>query len=225
MLQMKCPKCLETINSPFLIELGAIECEHCHKEVKVGDVFVTTKNMSMHRDALLKRLRNYRLMLHEMEKERNVLQKNQSATNSEKESKRNTNSQKSLDQHYAALRELLEAARDNYRLSMTEGLSVKLEVAGGQPPAELINISTRGAAVKISESPKPPVQNAPVKLHLSLPDIKKTYLIEAKVVWVQPDPSGAEGQFALGLKFLNPDKALQQRLFQHIYETYKKSSV
>ncbi|MEJ2472187.1 MAG: PilZ domain-containing protein, partial [Desulfuromonadales bacterium] len=154
-----------------------------------------------------------------MEKERNILQKDQSATASAKESKRNTNSQKSLDQHYAALRELLEAARDNYRLSMTEGLSMKLEVAGGQPPAELINISTRGAAVKISESPKPPLQNSPVKLHLSLPGIAKTYLIEAKVVWIQPDPSGIEDQFALGLKFLNTDKALQQRLFQYIFET------
>ena len=128
MLQMECPECESIISSPFLVEMGSITCDQCNQNVTVKDVIVITKYFTMHRDSLLNRVRHYRALLEEVEREKKLLGNSVGLP---------TVAHKSLDQYHAALRELLEASRGNYRLEISKDLPFGIEWEGNKGSGRL----------------------------------------------------------------------------------------
>ena len=131
MLQMKCPKCAALIRSPFLIEIGTVTCGQCHQDVTVKDVFVATKGFKMHRDDLLARVLHYRVLLKDIERE--SIQIRNSGGSPGK-------SAQSLDQLYNTLRELLAAARENFRLQIARDFPLDIELDGSLGKGQLLDL-------------------------------------------------------------------------------------
>ena len=69
MLLMNCPKCDGAIKSPFLAEIKFVDCWQCKEEVKVQNVFVSTKGFTMSREDLINRISHYKKLLEETENE------------------------------------------------------------------------------------------------------------------------------------------------------------
>ena len=215
MLQMKCPECEEIISSPFLIEIGSISCNQCKEDVAVRDVFVKTKLFTMHRDTLLKRVRHYRALLNEVESEKVLLEKSDGSSMADP---------KSLNQYYYALRELLEASRGNYRLKISQNLPLDIEQAGVTSNGWLINLSSKGAAIKTGNRHNVPKQGAEVKLRLSLPVNTEPLSITAKISWTGKSEKG-EGQnnTTMGISFTEEHGKSQSYIWDYIVGTVEKS--
>ena len=195
MLQMKCPKCEGIISSPFLVEIGSVTCNRCNENVIVKDVFVTTKAFTMYRDTLLSRIRHYRDLLNEVEREM------MSLGNSDVSS---TGAQQSLNQTYTTLRELLEASRGNYRLKISQDLPLDIEWEGIINNGSLLNLCTNGAAIKSNRLHGSSQKGSEVKLRLALPDNSELLCIDAKIRWVKKSKKDEEqNNITMGVSFVN----------------------
>lgn len=212
MLQMKCTECAGIIESPFLVEIGSITCNQCQANVTVKDVYVTTRAFTMHRDTLLGRVRHYRALLDEFEREK-LTRGNREALSS--------SAQQSLEQNYAALRELLAASRENYRLEIPHDLPMDIELAGGTSKGRLLNLSTKGAAIKPKALYVFPLQGSEVKLRLALPEHDQPLAIAAKVAWVGRGRKDEKPEtLTLGVKFTDLPEKTRSCLWDYIVDSY-----
>jgi len=195
MLQMKCPKCEGIISSPFLVEIGSVTCDQCNENVIVKDVFVTTEAFTMYRDTLLSRIRHYRELLKEVEREKVSLGKSDASS---------TVAQQSLNQTYTALRELLEASRANYRLEISQDLSFNIEWEGSKGNGRLLNLSTKGAAIKPKRLQRVPQKGSEAKLTFSLPGITESLSMAVKIAWINKREKNEEHHnITMGVSFIN----------------------
>lgn len=211
MLQMKCPECAAIIRSPFLIEIGSVTCDQCHEDVTVKDVFVTTRGFKMHRDDLLARVLHYRALLKDIEREK-ILIRNSSRSSTE--------AQKSLDQLYNTLQELLAAARENFRLQIAKDFPLDIELSGKTGKGRLLNLSTKGAAVKYLGLDKFPIQGSILKLLMTLPNIAEPVIMSARVAWIgKRHKDEQQDNVILGVKFVGLDEKTRDHLWDYISST------
>ena len=211
MLQMKCPKCEAIIRSPFLVEIGAVTCEQCKEDVTVNDVFVTTSGFKMHRDDLLARVLHYRALLKDVEREKMLIRNSGSAS---------VEAQKSLDQFYNTLRELLAAAREHFRLQITKDFPLDIEWAGKTGRGSLLNLSTKGAAIKY-QAQRLPIHGSVIRLQMALPNRTEPFCLSAEIVWI--DKRGRneqQGNVILGVKFMGLNEVTQNHLWKYITSTH-----
>lgn len=212
MLQMKCTECAAIIKSPFLVEIGSITCNQCKANVAVKDVYVSTRAFTMHRDTLLGRVRHYRALLEEFEREK-LSRRNREGLSS--------STQQGLDQNYAALRELLAASRENYRLEIPHDLPLDIELAGGTSKGRLLNLSTKGAAIKPKALYVFPLQGSEVKLRLVLPENDEPLAIAAKIAWVGRGKKEAQPEdLTIGVKFTDLPEKASTCLWDYIVDSY-----
>ncbi len=174
MLQMNCPKCNGLIKTPLLVELLDIECPQCRENVKVHNVVVSTKNFSMQRNDLIKRISHYKKLLKDVEKE---------IEQGENDQKTTENSRKSADNLRSSLKDLLLAARDNFRLNMSYDLYVQINFDGDKRLARLVNISSTGACIELVDRGQLPGNNTEIQLQLLLPGDSESLSFLARVVW------------------------------------------
>jgi Tfp pilus assembly protein PilZ len=215
MLQMKCPKCEEIISSPFLVEVGSISCNHCEENVTVKDVFVKTKGFTIHRDTLLDRVRHYRTLLEEVKREM-MLPRDSDASS--------TAAQQSLDQYYAALRELMEAARGNYRLTISQDLTLAIELAGSTSKGRLLNLSTKGAAIKPTKQHGSLRQGSEIKLRFALPGIAEPLSLVAKIAWIgKNEKDEKQSSTTMGVSFINLSNKVRTYIWDYIVDNQKNS--
>ena len=208
MLQMKCPKCEGIISSPFLVEIGSVTCNQCKENVIVKDVFVTTKAFTMYRDTLLSRIRHYRDLLNEVEREM------MSLGNSDVSS---TGAQQSLNQTYTTLRELLEASRGNYRLKISQDLPLDIEWEGIISNGSLLNLCTNGATIKPKRLHGSPQKGSEVKLRLALPDNTEPLSINAKIAWAEKSKRDEEqNNITMGVSFVNLNEKARACIWDYI---------
>jgi Tfp pilus assembly protein PilZ len=208
MLQMKCPECDGIISSPFLVEMGSVTCNQCKENVIVKDVFVTTEAFTMYRDTLLSRIRHYRALLKEVERDK------MSLGNSDVSS---TAAQQSLNQNYAALRELLEASRGNYRLEISQDLPLDIEWEGNITNGSLLNLSTKGATIKPKRLHGFPQKGSEVKLRLALPDNADPLSIAAKIAWIDKSKKDEEqNNITMGVSFVTLNEKTRACIWDYI---------
>jgi hypothetical protein len=208
MLQMKCPKCEGIISSPFLVEMGSVTCNQCNENVIAKDVFVTTEAFTMYRDTLLSRIRHYRDLLKEVEREK------MSLGNSDDSS---AVAQQSLNQTYTAFRELLEASRGNYRLKISQELPFDIEWEGSKGDGRLLNLSTKGAAIKPKRLQRVPQKGSEAKLTFSLPGITESLSMSTKIAWINKRKKH-EGHhnITMGVSFINLNKKNSTYIWDYI---------
>jgi len=215
MLQMKCPECDGTISSPLLIEMGSITCNQCKENVDVKDVFVKTKSFTVPRDTLLQRVRHYRSILNEINNEKSMLTKSKTLS---------TTAQKTLEQYYAAMRELLEASRGNYRLPITQDLPLSIEWDGKRSNGSLLNLSTKGAAIKPQELHGFPQKGSEVKLQIALPDNTEPLSIVAEIAWTDKrEKDDEQNNITMGVSFINVHEKIRIYIWDYIVGTLKNS--
>jgi len=212
MLQMKCPKCKAIISSPFLGEIGAVTCEQCNQDVTVDDVFVATSGFKMHRDDLLARVLHYRALLKDVEREKILIQNSGNSS---------ADTQKSLDQFYNTLRELLAAAREHFRLQIAQDFPLEIEWAGKTGKGSLLNLSTKGAAIKYLDSQRFPIHGSVLKLQMALPNIVEHFYLSAEIVWIgKREKNEQRDNVILGVKFMGLNEKAQNHLWDYISSTH-----
>ena len=211
MLRMNCPKCDGIIKSPFLAELELIECCWCKENVTVQDVVVETKAFTMQRNDLLNRIAHYKGLLREVEKEQKAAGKKGVASK---------NPQKNVADLHSTLRELLLAARDNYRLDLPYALYIEMNCGDNQRLARLINLSSGGACAEFKERGRPPRSKSDIVLNFLLPEHTEPFSLPATVVWVKNLTDDMNSECVnVGLKFRNLEENTRACIWDFIVET------
>ena len=210
MLQMNCPRCDGLIKTPFLIELLDIECPQCRENVKVHNVVVSTKNFSMQRNDLIKRISHYKRLLKEVEKEIEQGKKDQKTTE---------NTRRSADNLRSSLKELLLAARDNFRLNIPYDLYVQIDFDGDKRLARLVNISSTGACIELIDRGQLPRNNAEIKLQLLLPGGSESLSFLAKAVWSRDlTKDSTNKRVNVGIRFKDIDEQARECIWNFIVD-------
>lgn len=211
MLLMNCPTCDGAIKSPFLAEVKSVECWQCREEVKVRDVFVSTKGFTMSRGDLISRISHYKKLLAETENELQTTVKKGAAE---------TKSQESDKSFYSILKDLMLGARDNYRLDMPYDLYVELECDDNKRLGKLINICTQGAAIEFVDREEFPQAETEIKLSLLLPESAEPLSLPGKIVWTKKSREDTQPQHVnIGVHFDSLNKKTHTCLWEFIVKT------
>ena len=208
---MNCPQCDGAIKSPFLAEIKSVECWQCREEVKVSDVFVSTKGFTMSRGDLISRISHYKKLLAETEHE---LQATANLGTTA------TKSQQSDKSFHSILKDLMLGARDNFRLDMPYDLYVELECDGNKRLGKLINICTQGAAIEFVNRQELPQAETEIKLSLLLPESAEPLSLPAKIVWTRKSRKDSQSQHVkIGVHYNSLDKKTHACLWDFIVKT------
>ena len=211
MLLMNCPKCDGAIKSPFLAEIETVECCQCGEEVKVRDVFVSTKGFTMSRGDLISRISHYKKLLIETENELQA---------TVKEGTTATKPQQSEKSFHSILKDLMLGARDNFRLNMPYDLYVELECDDNKRLGKLINICTQGASIEFVDREELPQTETEIKLSLLLPETAEPLSLPAKIVWTKKSKKGSQSQNVnIGVHYKSLDKKTHACLWDFIVKT------
>ena len=208
MLQMNCPKCDGLIKSPLLVEVRDIKCSQCHETVEIKNVVVSTRNFSMQRSDLTNRVSHYKKLLREVEKEMQ-----------NKEIDAPLNKKNSSDNLRSSLKDLLLAARDNFRLNLSYDLYVQINFETHKRLARLLNISSTGAAIEFVDRGQVPGNNAVIKCQLLLPGYTESLQVVARVVWSRKLDQGVIPQSVnMGVQFKDLDEKTRSCIWDFIVE-------
>ena len=211
MLLMNCPKCDGAIKSPFLAEIESVECCQCGEEVKVRDVFVSTKGFTMSRGDLISRISHYKKLLVETENELQATTEKGTTT---------TKPQQSEKSFHSILKDLMLGARDNFRLDMPYDLYVELECDGNKRLGKLINICTQGAAIEFVDREELPQAETEIKLSLLLPESAEPLSLPGKIVWTRKSRKDSQSQHVkIGVHYNSLDKKTHACLWDFIIKT------
>lgn len=211
MLEMNCPRCNGLIKSPLLIELQTVDCSQCNENVAVKNVVVSTKNFSMQRNDLTSRISHYKKLLRDVEKE---IKDHNTDENLKK------NRPNSAENLRASLKELLLAARDNFRLNMSYDLYVQINFDIHKRLARLANISSTGAAIQLTGRGQVPENNSQIKFELLLPGYAESLSLPARVVWSRKPANDRPSQSVdVGLQFMNIDEETRACIWGFIVDS------
>lgn len=210
MLQMQCPNCKEHIKSPFLAEVSTIECHQCKEHIQVKDVYITTKNFTMHREDFLKRSFRYQKFLGEVEKERLLM------VNSDSVSKK---SLESIEQIYSSLQELLAGARNSFRMEITCDLQAEVNDKNKISKGRVLNLSTEGASIQLMTFDNIPRKKSELEIYFSGPELSEKLCTQAKVVWTKEQIGDHESESAIiGVTFKDIDEHFHSGIWNYIQD-------
>lgn len=216
MLQMQCPNCREFIKSPFLAEVSTIECHQCKENIPVKDVYITTKNFTMHRQDFLDRSFRFQNFLKEVEKERTLM------ANSGTASKK---SLESIEQIYSSLQELLAGARNSYRMENTCDLQAEVNDNNKISQGRVLNLSTEGASIQLVTFDNIPRKKSELKVYFSSPELSEKLSTQAKVVWTREQKGGHDSDTAIiGVTFMDIDEHTHSSIWNYIQNNTPVSS-
>jgi hypothetical protein len=202
--------CDGLIKSPLLVEKLDIECPQCRENVKVHNVVVSTKNFSMQRNDLIKRISHYKKLFKDVDKEIEQAKKDQKTTE---------NTRKSTDNLRSSLKDLLLAARDNFRLNMSYDLYVQINFDGDKRLARLVNISSTGACIELVDRGQLPRDNAEIKLQLLLPGDSESLSFLARVVWSRNLAKDSTNKsINMGVQFKDIDERARECIWNFIVD-------
>ena len=211
MLLMNCPKCDGAIKSPFLAEVKSVDCWQCKEEVKVQNVFVSTKGFTMSREDLINRISHYKKLLEETENELQA---------TVKEGTTKTKPQESDKSFHSILKALMLGARDNFRLDMPYDLYVELVCDDNKRLGRLINICAQGADIEFVHREELPQAGTEIKLSLLLPESAEPLSLPAKIVWTRKSRKDMHSQHVnIGVHYNNLDKKTHACLWGFIVKT------
>lgn len=206
MLKMECPNCKHQIYSHLLAEVDSVVCKNCKTDVPVGDVYVTAKGYTMLRKDLVMRMHRYEKLLNEAENEVSLMMEGEKTCDE---------TVQSIDRFIGTLKEMLEAARNNFRMYQQQ-LPVNLKVNDKTISGIMINMSTTGACVEPEDGSKLPKLHEKIELIFSLDGIEEAFEIKGKVCWIKKKTSKSEFNTGIGIQFKELDKKTNAKLWAHI---------
>lgn len=98
--------------------------------------------------------------------------------------------------------------RELYRINLCVGERVDLNPAEGLTPVRLLNLSAGGLGILSRQE-----MTLGQQLTLTIGIPSPSAVLEAEVVWVQPDGD----RYRVGLRFLNSNESFRQRMIQQMY--------
>jgi len=207
MLIMKCPKCDKYIESALLAEIQSIVCEHCHVEVPVSNVLVSSNGFTFDRNDLLKRFFRYRKLLDE------VIDEHSSLVSSRESS---TESKRSIEQFLAILQGMMTGARDNFRYQFTRPVSAKVCYSRHECSGTFFNLSTEGACIEIARSNPLPRVKGGISVEFTLPNRDGIISVDGDICWTNKAKSGEYAKHSVGIRFRDMDSESHEKLWQFI---------
>ncbi len=208
MLIMKCPKCDKYISSALLAEIETIVCEHCHAEVPVRNVLVSSNGFTFDRNDLLKRFFRYRKLLDEVIDEHNSMVNSKSTSSEE--------SRRSIEQFLAILQGMMTGARDNFRYQFSFPLPAKICYSRHECHGTFFNLSAEGARIEIAKSNPLPRVKGGITIEFSLPDSDEVFSIDGDICWTQKAGKEEFSKHSVGIRFRGVDKNIRAELWKFI---------
>ena len=195
MLQMSCPKCKGVISSQLLADVSTIECFLCKEDILVKDVLIKAKYFTVNREAFLNQTFRYKSLLRKVEADRLLLANDKNAS---------INSIENLEQLRTSLHELLEGARDKYRMEIPRDLYVEVTALSRIFRGMLLNLSADGCSIEFERFDSIPQKNSEIIVEFFFPALSELLKTNAKVAWTSEQKQDNGSKFAvIGVVFID----------------------
>ena len=139
MLQMNCPNCKGVVRSRLLADLSTVECGQCKENVPVKDVFIITQYFTVNREEFLSQTFRFQRLLRDVEKDLHSMASDKVAS---------VRSMENLEHLHSSLHELLDGARDSYRMEIPRDLYVEVTALSRVFRGKLLNLSAHGCSIE-----------------------------------------------------------------------------
>lgn len=207
MLKMMCPNCHEQIISALLAEVDQVSCHHCQEGVPVHNVLISARGMTINRDDLLKRFFRYKKLLSEVVEERALMEDDSDVL---------ATSKKNAEQFIETLEELMDGARDNFRLQFSLSVPVRCNFDNRIQSGWLVNLSMVGACIETENFYYLPDVGSVVSVEFSPPSRQDKFILDGMVAWVKTAGKGSGAAHDIGVKFIQLSEANKSKLWQLI---------
>ncbi|GAB4556669.1 MAG: hypothetical protein Tsb0017_10720 [Geothermobacteraceae bacterium] len=206
MLRMQCAHCGNLIESQLLTEMTSVYCRRCGSFQDVGELYVTSRGFTVLRRDLLDRLKRWERLLRDALKDREMLEFAERFDPREAER---------LDRLIASLRELLDGARDHFRLYLDPPVEVSCCRRGGEALGKLVNLSIFGACIQLRPEVKLLHRGDRVELEVQLPASETLLRLDGRVAWSAKRP-GRMPVHEIGVAFDGLEDAARNALWKYI---------
>ena len=210
MLKMSCPNCKGVVNSPFLADVSTIECDQCKENIPVQDVFITSPYFTINRADFLNRTFRFQRLLRDVEND--LLLMADDKTVSAKSIER-------FEQFHTSIHELLDGARDSYRIEMPRDLYIEVNDQNGKIRGKLLNLSTEGCSIEFAMFNQVPRKKAELNIEFFFPELSEHLYTHAKVMWTNEQMKNDGSRYVIiGVTFMDMDENTQNCLWNFIVE-------
>lgn len=208
MLQMSCPNCKGVVNSHFLAEVTMIECSQCRENIPVQDVYIATPYFTIHRDDFVNRTFRFQKLLREVEMERILLANNITAS---------AKSIECLELFHSSLHDLLDGARDSYRLEIPSDVYVEVNALSRILRGKLLNLSVDGCSIGFENIETVPREKSELNIEFFFNGLAEILKAQAKVLWTKKQLQG-EGSLStsIGVTFTDIDENTRNCIWNYI---------
>ncbi len=208
MLQMSHPKCKGVVNSHFLAEITTIECSQCRENIPVQDVYIATPYFTIDRDDFVNRTFRFQKLLRDVESERLLLAKDRTAS---------AKSIECLEQFHASLHELLDGARDCYRVEIPSDIYVEVNASSRVIRGKLLNLSAEGCSIGFEKIETVPREKTELNIEFFFNGLAEILKVQAKVLWTRKQTE-AEGflSISIGVRFTDIDENTRSCIWNYI---------
>jgi hypothetical protein len=208
MLQMSCPNCKGVVNSHFLAEVTTIACGQCKANIPVQDVYIATPYFTIHRDDFVNRTFRFQKLLRDVEIERLLQAKDHTAS---------AKSIECLEQFHSSLHELLDGARDSYRLEIPSDVYVEVNALSRIIRGKLLNLSVDGCSIGFEKIETVPREKSELNIEFFFNGLAEILNTQAKVLWTKKQPE-ADGSLStsIGVTFTGIDENTRSCIWNYI---------
>ena len=210
MLTMICSNCSETVSSELLVDVSTIECAQCKENLPVKDVIISTPHFTINREDFFNQAKRYKRLLEEVENEQILLADDKGVS---------IKRVKDLEQFHSSLCELLDGARDNYRIELPTNFYVEVSDQNSILRGKLLNLCAEGCSIELLMLDTLPRIHSVLRIEFFFPALTDIISTNAKVVWAN-EPSKKNGikRAIIGISFLDMGEATRQCIWNYIID-------
>lgn len=209
MLQMNCPHCNEEIKSNFLADLKTVECNNCKSNIPVQDVFIITRQFTVKREDFLDQKYRFQRLLNEVEKDLLLIENKSDASKAGLEN---------LQQLHLSLHELLDGARNSYRMELPSDLYVEVSALSRIYRGRLLNLSAEGCSIAFETIDAMPRKKSELFIEFFFPGAPELLKTTATVMWTNAQSQSDNSKLAvIGVNFIGMDESTRKSIWNYIY--------
>lgn len=208
MLQMSCPNCNGVVSSLFLADVETVECSQCKKNIPVSNITITAQHFTVNREDFLRRTFRFQRLLREVEKDLLLMSKDQGTSKK---------SMEKLEQFRDSLQELLDGARDSYRMEIPSDLYVEVNAQNNIIRGKLLNLSAEGCSIELLMYDTIPRKGSEVNIEFFFPESSEALNTRAKVIWSNGQLRKNDSESAtVGLTFTKLNETTRDTIWNYI---------
>jgi hypothetical protein len=194
----------------LLADITTVECDQCKESIQVKDVVITSQYFTVNRKEFLNQTFRFQRLLRDVEKDLLSMADDNVAS---------TRSIENLEQLHSSLHELLDGARDSYRMEIPRDLYVEVTALSRVFRGKLLNLSADGCSIEFEMCDVLPRKKTEIVMEFFFSGLSELLKTKAEVMWTNGQSrDNGPSRATIGVAFISMDEHTRKCIWDYIHD-------